>query len=271
MNRLTIGTLALTLALGAALPGCDAGADPGAEIDPAAGTGDDVGTAAPSPDDPADPMARGTPGPDVDAICDTINNSFRCARAVERRMLPGADRATRQGDTLFLALETADTVTLVDDSVEAGEVTYYSYQDHWRGDAGGAGWFVVQKQYYEGSEYLVINDSTGERTTIPNRPLLAPDRERFAVLSLDLEAGYGPNVLQVWSLGGDGPERVWQTEPDAWGPADGDWADATTLRFTQHGYCDRMGMSGQGMCERPATLTRAGGDWNLDVEAANGG
>lgn len=206
-------------------------------------------------------------GRGVAEICDTITNSFRCARAVERRRLPSASGAGRRGDTLFLALETGDTTRLVDFSGDHSDVIHYSYQDHW----AEAGQFVVHKQYYEGSQHVLVDDSAGTRTALPDRPIPAPGGTRFAVLSLDLVAGYGPNVLQVWTLADGSPRRVWETEPSQWGPTDGRWLDSTTLRFTQHGYCDQLGGTTRAMCDRFATLRKAGGDWHLEIGAPDDG
>ncbi|MFW5951259.1 MAG: hypothetical protein ACOCVZ_04010 [Gemmatimonadota bacterium] len=198
-------------------------------------------------------------------ICDTIRNSFECARAIERRQIEAAG-VVRRGDTLRLALAAGDTTRFVDEPGEHSSVVYYSYQNHWP----DAGYFLLQQQYYEGSEFVLVDDSTGTRTRLPDWPLRAPDGRRFAVLSLDLEAGYGPNTLQIWSVGQDGPRREWETEPSHWGPAEGRWVDSVTLHFTQRGYCEQLGLDGRGMCDRPARVYREGGAWHLERGPAAG-
>lgn len=208
--------------------------------------------------------AGAEPDAGIAAICDTITNSFRCARTVERRRLPRAEGALRRGDTLGLVLATGDTARLVDVADPPERVVHYSYQDRWL-SAAGPGYFVIQTQYYEGSQHLLVEDSTGAHTLLPDRPLRAPDGERFAVLSLDLEAGYGPNVLQLWSLGGSGPELEWETEPERWGPVDGRWVDAGTLRFTRRGFCEEGSDPGRGYCDREATVRRVDGEWTVEV------
>jgi hypothetical protein len=232
------------------------------------GNGDADGTS------PADTTAAAETAPAVPdgsellAVCETIYNSLDCARAIEGGQLPDADRAARRQDTLLLALVGGDTIRLVDRSGGHPDVVYHSYQDHWT----DAGYFHVQRQFYEGAEHVLIDDSTGHDTPVPARPIRSPDGRRFAVLSLDLVAGYGPNTLQIWSLDGEVPEREWETRPDQWGPSEGRWADAETLEFVQHGYCEELGGSSREMCDRRATLRRSGGDWHLDVgwDAAGG-
>jgi hypothetical protein len=228
---------------------------------------DSTAAPAPGPDTPTGPdTAADTTAVDSTfaairaAACDTIDNSFDCARAIEARRLPGADRVWRAGDTLVLRLRGGDTLRLVDRaSGDPAVREYHSFQERW----ADRGMFLIQKQYYEGSEYLLVDDGTGSVTRLPNWPIRAPDGDRFAVLSLDLVAGYGPNTLQVWTFDRGTPTREWETEPSQWGPREGHWASADTLRFTQHGYCDQLGGEGRGMCDRPAALFNEGGTWHL--------
>lgn len=195
------------------------------------------------------------------AVCQDITNSFECARAIEARQLPDAD-AERRGDTLTLALARGDTLRLVDVRGDASEVIHYSYQMRWL----DRGLVLLQVQYYEGSEYLLVDTPTGERTRLPHWPLLAPDRQSFAVLSFDLEAGYGPNTLQIWELRSGTPSLEWSVEPEEWGPADGRWENASTLRFVQRGYCGDPGGLGREFCDRPARVTLDEGGWTLVVD-----
>lgn len=225
---------------------------------------------APAPADEDAPPEPGMSYPELRAtICDTILNSFRCARAIEARQRPRSEAVTRSGDTLRLALAHEDTVGLVDRTGDHSDVVLYSYQEHWP----DVGLYLVQVQYYEGSAFQLVNDRTGATTWLPDWPLRSPDGARFAVLSLDLEAGYGPNTLQIWRLEDGQPLLLWEIAPDAWGPKDGEWAGPETLRLTQWGYCERMGLAppveergpGGGYCERPARVTRVGGEWRLET------
>lgn len=195
---------------------------------------------------------------DPAAICDTINNSFRCARAIEERALPGSRVAERHGDTLVLELADGDTARLVDRPGEGGDVVHFSYQDHWP----DRGYVVIQQQYYEGSEYLLVDDQTGARTTVPERPLPAPGGDRFAVLSFDLEAGYGPNTLQIWQFTAEGPRMEWETNPDTWGPTEGRWAGPHRLEFTR--ACPAVPDDAT-ECGGRATVERSGSDWILEA------
>lgn len=270
-SRSFVPILVLGAVLGAVLGGCDDDAGRSAGEPDARSSADSVAAAPTDSAATAAAASSGSPStPDHAAyarlratVCDTMTNSFDCARAIEGRQLEDAEDAWRHGDTLRLALATGDTARFVDQPGGQARSEYYSYQDAWP----DAGLILLQKQYYEGSEYLLVDDSTGSRTRLPDWPLRSPDGRHFAVLSLDLVAGYGPNTLQVWAMGEEGgePERVWETEPSQWGPRSGSWQDRETLGFIQHGYCGELGGEGRRMCDRPATLTRRGGSWHLDT------
>lgn len=221
---------------------------------PGGGTGDGEGPATPDY-----PELRSS-------VCDTLTNSFQCARAIEARQLPGVNSVERRGDTLALALEDGDTLRLVDREGDPSDVIHYSYQDHWP----DVGLVLVQVQYYEGSEYLLVDASSGASTTLPHWPLRSPDGRRFAVLSLDLAAGYGPNTLQIWDLVDGDPVRLWETEPEDWGPAEGEWEDPTTLRFTRRGFCEDPAGPGREVCDTPALLRQSGGSWRLETGELDG-
>jgi hypothetical protein len=262
----TLRAILFALVLGT-IAGC---ADAGSESGDVTGGSSAEDTAASAAGPAADPTedsgaSARSDDPDPDAlraaVCDTVRSSFDCARAIEARQLDGAEPVRRHGDTLRLVLAGGDTVRFVDRPGHDAQVVYHSYQGRWT----DAGLLLVQRQFYEGSEFLLVDDSTGARTRIPDWPVRSPDGRHFAVLSLDLVAGYGPNTLQVWSLEDGAPRRVWETEPSQWGPREGRWQDPETLGFVQHGYCGEIGGEGRRMCDRPATLTRSGGSWHLET------
>lgn len=216
---------------------------------------------------PADPVQDPPPAAPVDyadlhaAVCEDLTNSFECARAIEARQLPDSD-AERSGDTLTLALEGGDSVQLVDVRGDASDVVHYSYQMRW----AELGLVLVQVQYWEGSEYLLVDRATGERTRLPHWPLLGPEGRRFAVLSFDLEAGYGPNTLQIWDLGSGTPALEWSVEPEDWGPAEGRWENPTTLWVLRRGYCEAGPGPGRDFCDRPARVVLDEAGWALEAD-----
>jgi hypothetical protein len=81
------------------------------------------------------------------------------------------------------------------------------------------GYHLVERTYYEGRDYLLINSSTGHRTALPDMPVISPGGRRILVASMDYEAGYQPNLLQVWRVTRDSLVREWELETGEYGPA----------------------------------------------------
>jgi hypothetical protein len=83
------------------------------------------------------------------------------------------------------------------------------------------GYHLVKRTYYEGRDYLLINSSTGHRTALPDTPVISPGGRRVLVASMDYEAGYEPNLLQVWRVTRDSLVREWELETGEYPPARG--------------------------------------------------
>ena len=61
-------------------------------------------------------------------------------------------------------------------------------------------YFLVQIRGWEGISYLIINAFTGDIHSLPGVPIISKDLKRFAVASIDLEAGYVPNRIAIYQF-----------------------------------------------------------------------
>ena len=162
--------------------------------------------------------------------CKNIQNSYECAQAVEKKQLPRYPQlVSRQGGTLRLALKSGGGVELKDVAANDEKDTYYSFREFFP----DLGYYLVHVQYFEGDAYLMVNHQTGERFTLHDLFLLSPDRKRLATLSLDLEAGYNPNGVQIWGITPEKMTLEWNYESKEWGPSHGAWKDNDTLIFSK--------------------------------------
>jgi len=94
---------------------------------------------------------------DLDKICSQLLNSYECAQAVERVQLKKyAKFVSRQNDTLTIKLKDGTSVAL-----ENLDQVFYSFRDFFKNENSA----VVDVQYYEGGEYLIIDIRNGKRTT----------------------------------------------------------------------------------------------------------
>lgn len=133
-------------------------------------------------------------------------------------------RVVRNGATLLLRVrDTAVALTdQLGDSVPADEQVRYSFV----AVRPELGLYEVAVLAWERSATLLVDLVTGHRTVTWAAPVPSPDGQRLAVASLDLEAGFNPNGLQVWRRGRDSLELEWEVELTGWGPGPARWLDA---------------------------------------------
>ena len=155
------------------------------------------------------------------------DNTFVRARHLEGRQLAnGAHGVRREGNSLFLKIHGGQELELHDEG--AGDSTMsYSYYDI----VPALDAYVLHVQYYEGDAWLLVSRKTGARTKLSGLPVVCPDKRRFVTGSYDLDAGYNPNEVVVWAIGGDGSfKEEWKTEPKEWGPTFLEWLSPTRFR-----------------------------------------
>jgi hypothetical protein len=157
-------------------------------------------------------------------LCQGLLNSYECAQAIERAQLPRYPRQTaRDQDRLKLTLKNGKTVILKNTPGVSG--VSYSFRDY----LPDLGYFLVHVQLWEGDAYLMVNDRTGQRRFIHDLPIISPDKTRLVTISMDLEAQYNPNAIQVWRLTPGKMVREWSRDIKGWGPAGGAWLDNDTI------------------------------------------
>ena len=203
----------------------------------------------------APPLAAQGPAPEPGSAARAFYAGRDDVYAAERAAMRDArGRVARTGGRLRLQLAGGRVATLADTLAEGASQHRFVYQ---RFDAT-RGLHVVGVSYYEGGAYLVYHDRTGQRRLVPGPPVVSPDGRRFLSASLDLEAGYDPNRLELWRVGAGGLRREFAADGgDAWGPDSAAWAGPDTVRFARTVLDPRTGET-RGT---PARLVRRGGRW----------
>ncbi|MBI1912427.1 MAG: hypothetical protein HYS21_10560 [Deltaproteobacteria bacterium] len=105
-----------------------------------------------------------------------------------------APHAKRGGDVLRLRLKSGAFVTLSDlsDCTIWETCTLYRFVDYFK----DIGFYLVFMAYYEGFEYSMISDKSGEKYMVPAFPEFSPDRKWFVSVSAD-DSGYNENGVFV--------------------------------------------------------------------------
>jgi len=79
------------------------------------------------------------------------------------------------------------------------------------------------------SGFLLVNVRNGSQCSVPGKPILSPDKKRFAVSCVDLEAQYNPNSFSIYRLDNDSCRVEYSIEPTDWGVGKIKWLNNSSL------------------------------------------
>jgi len=132
---------------------------------------------------------------------------------------------------------------------------------------------VVHMVPYEGSGwYVILDDSTGDSTTVADMPIPSPDGTRFALTSMPDEGKDG--AIEVWRMESLNcskllPKCVVERKPEKefsydlenahWLPSDAVWRDSVTIDFIKNSGDD----PDKPFIKTPGRLTRTETTWVL--------
>lgn len=154
-----------------------------------------------------------------------------CVGRVEAQLIASAGlRVERIGAELHLASRDGRGVTLVNDTTEGDRYLRHLYH-RWVPELDA---HLVRIGFHEGSAYLLVHGTSGERSHLQAEPVVSPDGARFATASVDLEAGYDPNGVQIWEADEGGFQLLWAIGSERWGASDITWRSHDALTFTRH-------------------------------------
>jgi hypothetical protein len=165
-------------------------------------------------------------------LCGGVDGPAHCGRRIEAVQLKNLpDLATRDGDTLTIRLFPSGTRVFVDSSA-AGNDRSYALWDYWS-PVNAAILFVTANDEIG---YAILQRASGQLTTLPAEPFLAPDRQRLAVA--DFCSSGCANEVSVWRIGREGVRKELAWRPTAaWEDVTVSWKDAETIavRFVAPG------------------------------------
>lgn len=94
-----------------------------------------------------------------------------------------------------------------------------------------AGFYVIKAQFFETSEYLLINYKTGDKTKIWGKPKLSPNKEYIVASSNSLGYDIMPNGIQMWSIKNSELKLEWEYKQEQWECDEILWANNDTIYF----------------------------------------
>ncbi|MEP6912851.1 MAG: hypothetical protein ABI923_08865 [bacterium] len=192
----------------------------------------------------------------LNAICAPTDNSYECAQAIEHHQLRKpeyARLAVRTRNGLRLRLHNGTWLTVKDSQKKGVEtsVLKFSFRDYLR----DIGYFLLHRQYYEGDDYLLIQDTTGSKFELQDVPVISPDKQRLVTASNGISGGYNANAVQIWQLMKSGVVLEQSFELKGWAPSDPVWTDNLGIRLVK---------TYPGSGGKETVALRFGGRWQME-------
>lgn len=93
-------------------------------------------------------------------------------------------------------------------------------------------YFLIRAYGYESNGYALVNKKTGQTINLYSIPIFSPDGKRIVDVSLDLDAGYQPNLIRIYKLRDKKYAIEWKhIYKDLKGPANPVWLNNSAIVF----------------------------------------
>jgi hypothetical protein len=180
------------------------------------------------------------------------------ADGVEKILADESSSATREGKVL--KIQTDKGLRTFKDATDAGEgsaiyrlVGYLQRSDREL--------FLVRTFRHEVNGYELLNKKTGNNIFLYNTPKFSEDWSKFVDVSLDLETGYMPNVIQIYKLKDSEYTKEWEHRFPGWtkGPADPVWLSDSAIVFFVATFENDLGSSN--IIRKPFIIEWKNGKW----------
>ncbi len=137
----------------------------------------------------------------------------------------------------------------------AGRDTVYDFRYYLK----NMGFFAILATYRDSSEYVLVNDKSGEILTLKGYPKASPDGNHIAGVGSDWKGtGEAFNGVQILSYGEEGFTIVFEEEVLGYNPVTPKWVDDNTLQINLLDINNRRK-------SKLAQLTKEeSGEWSLE-------
>ncbi|GBR74732.1 hypothetical protein NO1_1859 [Candidatus Termititenax aidoneus] len=92
---------------------------------------------------------------------------------------------------------------------------------------------LIREDWYEGNQYILINNETGATQDIWNIPHISPQKNRLAIVNKDMIAGYTANGIQIFEIVSGNYIKQFERQLE-WGAADPRWQNNDTLSVDKY-------------------------------------
>jgi hypothetical protein len=139
------------------------------------------------------------------------------------------DNLNKSDSSFLIRCQGGAAVRLISTPGKELDDTIYSF----KGQLKNCPYFVFQVDYYEASSHMLVNFLSGKSKEICGEPVLSPEENKMACVSV---YGIGQPIttyLELYSVGKDSLNLRFEGEFDHWVPDEIKWIDNNTLFIKQ--------------------------------------
>lgn len=133
----------------------------------------------------------------------------------------------RTGDSLIITLDNGRHIVLASNVLHPDHDNYTEYT--YTGYLPDIKQYGIFATYYESTDFLLVDQTTGVTTHTWSAPIISPDKKYFLCSSYDLEADITANGFQLYSYQNGTITPVGEIELANWGPGQVKWIDNNTF------------------------------------------
>lgn len=172
----------------------------------------------------------------LEDICEGIQNSLECYKAVETKVLQDGVPAFRNGSVLTVKLPKEKILEFIDKPSEGEWAEYYNYIDY----QPEIGIHLIQLSKYEGGHLLGIHELSGQVVHLLDYPEFSPDGTRLASAFYCPDSSYCENGIQIYKIKPEGLREEYSVKSSSWKGSDPIWLDdqKISIFIYGNGYMD---------------------------------
>jgi len=154
-----------------------------------------------------------------------VSQAQKCFERVQFRQLKdNSSLVTASASGIDFNLLSGDAFSLAN----VGRDTVYDFRYYIK----EMGYFAILANYRDSSEYVLVNDKTGDVVLLKGYPKASPDGNHIAGMGVDWKNNGDFNGVQILSYTDNGLETVFEENLVGYNPVLPKWVDDNTLQFT---------------------------------------
>lgn len=157
-----------------------------------------------------------------------LGNSHEKAITIEKYLLKTYNKIFSLNDSILtVKLLNGDSIRLKIWDETSGDGLSHNFDNYFQDQS----YVLIYNQYIEGNGYQLVNLKNGKSMYISGLPYFSPENNYVLTTSLDLEAGYNFNGIELYEIDSDTLKELASIELNGWGAERLKWLNNSEAVF----------------------------------------